>query len=171
MSADGRFANIPWLQELPVFGTRTVWDNPALVSPQTAEAMGLMPDKGTEQYPEVRLASVTIGGECHGAGLDSPRHGRQRRGAYARLRPKDRGGVADGVGVDVNPLRTIGGGWSARDVKLVKEPGGYPISSTQNHWSLEGESPLCGPSICRCGRSMAKRSRRKPSRSTARRRS
>ncbi|NUQ51281.1 MAG: TAT-variant-translocated molybdopterin oxidoreductase [Phycisphaerales bacterium] len=140
---DGRFANIPWLQELPVFGTRTVWDNPALVSPQTAEAMGLMPDKGTEQYPEARLASVTIGGRSVTVPVwilpGMADNVVVLTLGYGR---KTAGRVADGVGVDVNPLRTIGGGWSARDVKLVKEPGGYPISSTQNHWSLEGRTAI-----------------------------
>ena len=33
---DGRFANNPWLQELPRPFTRTVWDNPLLIPPQMA---------------------------------------------------------------------------------------------------------------------------------------
>jgi molybdopterin-containing oxidoreductase family iron-sulfur binding subunit len=33
---DGRFGNIPWLQELPDPMTRLTWDNAALVSPRTA---------------------------------------------------------------------------------------------------------------------------------------
>lgn len=38
---DGRFANNPWMQELPHPVTKLVWDNAAVVSPATAEALGV----------------------------------------------------------------------------------------------------------------------------------
>ena len=38
---DGRFANDGWLQELPDPLTKLTWDNPALVSPRTAQTLGL----------------------------------------------------------------------------------------------------------------------------------
>ena len=38
---DGRFANDGWLQELPDPLTKLTWDNPALVSPTTAQKLGL----------------------------------------------------------------------------------------------------------------------------------
>lgn len=38
---DGRFANNAWLQELPKPLTETAWDNVALMSPATAQALGI----------------------------------------------------------------------------------------------------------------------------------
>jgi molybdopterin-containing oxidoreductase family iron-sulfur binding subunit len=38
---DGRFSNNAWMQELPDPLTKIVWDNVALMSPATAEALGL----------------------------------------------------------------------------------------------------------------------------------
>jgi len=37
---DGRFANDGWLQELPDPLTKLTWDNPALLSPKTAQTLG-----------------------------------------------------------------------------------------------------------------------------------
>ena len=68
---DGRFANNGWLQELPQPGTRVVWDNPALLSPKTAQELGLAPENYaeskpdkmyTQRFPEGQLASITLGG-------------------------------------------------------------------------------------------------------------
>src|SRR5262249_40876031 len=69
MTYDGRLANNGWLQELPQVGTRVVWDNPALVSPQTAEKLGLLPESYTQadpdtmytqRYPAGKVATLTI---------------------------------------------------------------------------------------------------------------
>jgi molybdopterin-containing oxidoreductase family iron-sulfur binding subunit len=38
---DGRFANNGWLQETPKPHTKVTWDNPALISPRTAERLGV----------------------------------------------------------------------------------------------------------------------------------
>src|SRR5262249_48640306 len=42
---DGRFSNNPWLWETPDFLTKVTWDNYALVSPETALALGVKNDE------------------------------------------------------------------------------------------------------------------------------
>ena len=80
---DGRYANDGWLQELPDPLTKLTWDNPALVSPKTAETLGL----ANEDVVRV---------DYSGRSLEIPvwlaaRHGGRRRCLDARLRPVARG--------------------------------------------------------------------------------
>lgn len=152
---DGRYANNPWLQELPEVGTRTTWDNPALLSPKTAESLGLSPvgyrekDPGavytTGTYPTARMAEISIGGRkmklpvwiLPGMADDTVMltygYGREQSGR-----------VGDGVGFNVNAVRasSMGGARIARGASLTKVPGDYLIASTQNHWSMEGRTSL-----------------------------
>lgn len=151
---DGRYANNPWLQELPQTGTRVVWDNPALMSPKTAENLGLAPQRFssneggaeeiyTQKYPTARVASIEIGnrkveaavwimpGMADNTVILTLGYGRQNAGR-----------VADGVGFNVNPLRTSESPWIAKGAKASSASKTYPISSTQNHWSLEGRTAL-----------------------------
>ncbi len=151
---DGRYANNPWLQELPQVGTRVVWDNPALMSPKTADKLGLAPQRFsmneggaekiyTQKYPEANVATITLGGKSIDIAVwimpgmaDNTvilplGYGRQNAGR-----------VGDGVGFNVNPLRTTESRWVARGGSAKKVARTYPITSTQNHWSLEGRTAL-----------------------------
>ncbi|MBL9002207.1 MAG: TAT-variant-translocated molybdopterin oxidoreductase [Phycisphaerae bacterium] len=154
---DGRFSNIAWLHELPEVGTRTVWDTPVLMSPKTAEDLGVLPAAYSEKdpgavytktkYPEARLAEVSIAGRqatlpcwilpgmadntlllVFGGGRSSS------------------GKVGSGVGVNVFPLRSAAmvasGGRSASGAKLSRVPGSYMIASTQNHWTMESRTAI-----------------------------
>ncbi|HEX8335331.1 MAG TPA: 4Fe-4S dicluster domain-containing protein, partial [Pyrinomonadaceae bacterium] len=64
---DGRFANNGWLQELPKPLTKLTWDNVALISPATAERLGVgtEPDGAVEQVPGLRRVNrlTSKGGE------------------------------------------------------------------------------------------------------------
>ncbi len=61
--ADGRLANVSWLQELPDPATKVVWDNPACVSPATARTLGIEPDPETKQFPEARMVKLSLAGK------------------------------------------------------------------------------------------------------------
>ncbi len=139
---DGRFAGNPWLQELPEPGTRNVWDNPALISPRTATALGLTPEALTVKLPEAQLATVTVGGKsvtvpvwilpgmADNTVILTVGYGRRVSGR-----------VGDGVGVDVNPVRPAGA-MAARGATVARAAGDYKVSSTQQQWALEGRTAL-----------------------------
>jgi MoCo/4Fe-4S cofactor protein with predicted Tat translocation signal len=60
---DGRYANNPWLQELPDPITKATWDNYFIVGAQTAKKLGVdFQDKDYEYRPEKPLYKLTVGG-------------------------------------------------------------------------------------------------------------
>ena len=80
---DGRFANDGWLQELPDPLTKLTWDNPALVSPKTAETLGLANEDVVRVDYSGRSLELPV--------WLAPRHGGRRGRLDARLRPFARG--------------------------------------------------------------------------------
>jgi len=62
---DGRFANNGWLQELHKPLTKLTWDNAAIISPATAERLGVgtTPDGAVEQVPRRVNRLTAKGGE------------------------------------------------------------------------------------------------------------
>ncbi len=142
---DGRFANNGWLQELPKPLTKITWDNVVLVSPTTAQRLGL--DRRTG----------STGGE-HGTiyadMVDLEYNGRRVRGAawilpgqadecvtvhlgYGRTRA---GRVGNELGFDANAIRTSEALWHASGATLRKLGEQYPIACTQFHHLMEGRN-------------------------------
>ena len=80
---DGRFANDGWLQELPDPLTKLTWDNPALVSPKTAETLGLASEDVVRLDYAGRSLELPV--------WHPPRHGGRRGRLDARLWPFARG--------------------------------------------------------------------------------
>lgn len=154
---DGRYGNIAWLQELPEVATRTVWDNPALMSAATAKELGLLPAGFSEKdpstvytsvkYPGGQLANLTVNGRtvqvavwlCPGMARNTV----QLTFGYGR---QIAGRVADGVGVNVFGLRNTtdatAGVRFARGGSFGQAAGTYLIASTQNHWSMENRTAI-----------------------------
>ncbi len=131
---DGRFANNPWLQELPRPLTKLVWDNPLLIAPAQAARMRL--ENGDRVRLSIGTASVVApvwimpgqAPDCITALLGSG-----RRAA---------GSIGDGSGFDYYPLT----GLDAPAV-LHKESGREELASTVHH-NLLLETP---PEILRRG--------------------
>jgi MoCo/4Fe-4S cofactor protein with predicted Tat translocation signal len=162
-TADGRFANNGWLQEFPQPGTRVVWDNPALMSPKTAAALGVLPrNMGpdaadasldtlqsksagmyTVKFPSGRRATVTVGGRTLDVAVwilpGMAENTVLLQTGYGR---SVAGRVADGVGFNAFKLLSTRSGLIVQGGTLAAQAGYYPISSTQVHWSLAGRDSI-----------------------------
>jgi molybdopterin-containing oxidoreductase family iron-sulfur binding subunit len=140
---DGRFANNGWLQELPKPITKIAWENAVVMSPATAERLG------------VRVAPAMRGGE-HGQVVtdvvELRAEGRVLRGpafpiaghadgcvtlhlGYGRRRA---GQVGDGLGFDANVLRTLERPFIATGVAVARTGDRQSLACTQYHHLLEG---------------------------------
>jgi molybdopterin-containing oxidoreductase family iron-sulfur binding subunit len=129
---DGRFANNAWLQELPKALTRLTWDNPALIAPATAARLGLENGDAvtlTRGERAVRLPVWILPGQPADTLTLSLGYGRTRAG-----------GTANGIGWNVNPLRTADALDAAAGVELAAAGDSVELASTQDHWSLEGRA-------------------------------
>ncbi|MFB3817135.1 MAG: TAT-variant-translocated molybdopterin oxidoreductase [Candidatus Methylomirabilales bacterium] len=127
---DGRFANNGWLQELPKPLTKLTWDNAALISPATAERLGVQ----NEDLVELTLAGRTVTAPIWilpGQPVDSVAlhfgHGRTRAGS-----------VGTGTGFNAYAIRVSGAPWAASGLRIRKTGGRYPLVSTQDHARMQG---------------------------------
>jgi molybdopterin-containing oxidoreductase family iron-sulfur binding subunit len=127
---DGRFANNAWLQELPDPLTKVVWDNPALVSPKTAEMLGLANEGLVRLDYAGRSLQVPIWilpGMADNVVALTLGYGRQHAGR-----------IGSEVGVDTFKVRASKAPGFDSGVTLSKVGGTYPLSTTQDHGSMEG---------------------------------
>lgn len=134
---DGRYANNSWLQELPDPMTKITWDNVALMSPATADSLGLPTEQSfkSNDVPVIRISSGDNAIEI--AAWVQPGHADNSITLYAGYGRENIGRVADGVGVNVYPLRTTENTYySAVDVSTTGQM--YEIACVQDHNSIEG---------------------------------
>ncbi|MBM3775638.1 MAG: 4Fe-4S dicluster domain-containing protein, partial [Acidobacteria bacterium] len=127
---DGRFANNGWLQECPKPLTKITWGNAVLISPRTAEELGLRSEDGVELEFEGRQARGPVWilpGHADHSLTVSLGYGRWRAGR-----------TGNGVGFNAYPLRTSGALWQASGVRLRKTGAWMPVATTQNHFLMEG---------------------------------
>jgi len=125
---DGRFANNAWLQETPDFLSKVVWDNYAIVGPETAEALRIENDTKIR----VKLGERELTLTCH----TMPG---QAKGSIALVLGGGRtaaGRVGNGVGVDTNTVRTTAGFDIATAATVTATGEGYELASTQEHWDI-----------------------------------
>jgi molybdopterin-containing oxidoreductase family iron-sulfur binding subunit len=127
---DGRFANNGWLQELPKPLTKLTWDNAALVSPTTAERLGLANGDLVEldyQGQAVQAPVWLMPGHAEGSVTVYLGYGRTRAG-----------NVGTGAGFNAYLLRTTANPWFGSGLQIRKLGQQYPLASTQMHFNIEG---------------------------------
>jgi molybdopterin-containing oxidoreductase family iron-sulfur binding subunit len=127
---DGRFANDGWLQELPDPLTKLTWDNPALVSPKTAEALAVASGGVVRLRSAGRSLEVPVWilpGMADGVVALTLGYGRVRAGR-----------IGSGVGFDTFTIRTSKAPGFESGVTLTKVGRQYPLSATQEHGAMEG---------------------------------
>jgi Fe-S-cluster-containing dehydrogenase component/anaerobic selenocysteine-containing dehydrogenase len=128
---DGRYANNGWLQELPDPVTKTTWSNPALVSANDAEQLGL------SDGDVVRI--TTAAGSADAPVLIQPG---QARGVVTLALGYGRrtGNVAAGIGSNAYPLidASSNSPYLARAARIERGKGRHVIPKTQQHDRMEG---------------------------------
>ena len=126
---DGRFNNNGWLQELPKPFTKLTWDNAALVSPTTADKLGL--NRGDLVTLSLPTGSATapvwiLPGQADDLVTLTLGYGRARTGK-----------VGTGTGFNAYPLRTLPT-WFSGGLTVAATGDQYRLVTTQNHFSMEG---------------------------------
>lgn len=128
---DGAEANNGWLQELPRPLTKITWDNAVLMSPATAERLGVE----REQIVELTIDLYSVSGPVwilpgHADGCVTVHLG------YGRTRC---GRVGDDVGFNAYQVRRAGAMWSNRKVDITPTKGRRKLARTEDHHVMTQE--------------------------------
>jgi len=127
---DGRFANNGWLQELPKPLSKLTWDNAAVVSPATAQELGVTNEDVVKVEAAGRSVDLPV--------LIQPGQAAGVVTLHLGFGRKHAGRVGNGVGADVTPLRTTSAPWLVPAVTVTKTGGRHPLAHTQQHFRMEG---------------------------------
>lgn len=128
---NGKFANNPWLQELPDPITTSTWDNYLCISPNYAKESGLKFEDVVSVNGAFELPILIQPGLAHGTVAIALGYGRTSAGR-----------VANNVGANGYPLSFTDNGFNSltgSKVKIEKVEGKtYPLALTQEHHTMEG---------------------------------
>jgi len=127
---DGRFANNAWLQELHKPMTKVVWDNPLMVSPNTAARLDL------EQQDVVEIRNA--GQKVEAAVWIQPGHPDDSVTMFLGYGRQRAGRAGTGMGFNAYQIRQSTELNSVHGVKLNKTGRTYPLITTQGFQSMVG---------------------------------
>jgi len=142
---DGRHNNNGWLQELPDPITKLTWDNAILMSPKTAQELGVAtaPKLGQTQQFYDQVVEVQVGGRSvRGPVWVQPGMADYSLGLALGYGREKTGRIGRGCGYNAYALRTKDAMHYASNAKLTKTGATYQLSTTQSHWSMEGRAPV-----------------------------
>ncbi|MDQ1349257.1 MAG: hypothetical protein QG573_2635 [Acidobacteriota bacterium] len=127
---DGRFANNGWLQELPKPITKLTWENAILLSPGTAEKLGVAGNEIVElAAPDGRKLTGPVWllpGQADGVATVHLGYGRTRAGK-----------VANGIGFSAYAAQTSAGRYGLPSVTLATTGASAALATTQGHHSID----------------------------------
>jgi molybdopterin-containing oxidoreductase family iron-sulfur binding subunit len=126
---DGRYANNPWLQELPDPVSKVCWDNYLAVSPADAERMGLN-DEMVVTLDGIKLPVLVQPGQAPGTVSLALGYGREQAGK-----------VGEGIGINAYKWVRRRNGfrqYTHPGIRLELTGETYPIARTQTHHTMEG---------------------------------
>ncbi|MDX1583788.1 MAG: TAT-variant-translocated molybdopterin oxidoreductase, partial [Thermoanaerobaculia bacterium] len=129
---DGRWANNGWLQEMPKPLTKITWDNAALMSLATAQALGVT----NENVVRIEYAGRTVEAPVWIA----PGHAPETVTLYLGYGRQRAGKVGTDLGYDANLIRTSDEPWAVRSANVVATGGHYDLASTQRHYRMHGRN-------------------------------
>ena len=128
---DGRFANNGWLQEVPKPLTQLTWDNAALMSPATAEALHFANEDLVELQLEGRAVRAPV--------WIMPGHAENSVTLHLGYGRRRAGHVGTGIGVNAYALRGSSKPWFSDGLTIKKTGERYSLASTQEHHAIERE--------------------------------
>jgi MoCo/4Fe-4S cofactor protein with predicted Tat translocation signal len=126
---DGRFANSGWLQELPKPNTKLTWDNAAMISPQTAQRLGLKDGDYVKLQlggREVKAGVTLVPGHANNSITLHLGYGRSKAGA-----------VGTGPGFNANLIRSSDAPSIANGLKIEKTGEKYYFAVTQHQYAID----------------------------------
>ena len=126
---DGRYANNPWLLEMPRPFTRLTWDNAALVAPTTAKRLHLKTHDLIEisiQNTKLRMPVYVLPGQAPDCVTLPLGWGRTV------------GGLGSGVGFNTYDARRSDALWIADITSIAKTGGTYRLATTQSQDRVMG---------------------------------
>ncbi len=136
---DGRFANNGWLQELPKPHTKLTWENAALMSPATAERLGVTREDIVElayRGRRVTAPAWILPGQAPDSVTVHLGYGRTRAGR-----------VGSGAGFNAYALRTSQAPWFEHGLEVRRTGERAQLASTQNQQTMEGRAIVRSASL------------------------
>jgi Fe-S-cluster-containing dehydrogenase component len=131
---DGRFNNNGWLQEIPDPITKLTWDNAAIISPATAQRLGVEKDGDLIEVAvggaKLEIPALRVPGTADNSVSIALGYGRAVTGR-----------VGKATGFNAYPLRTSANPYFATGASVNRASGNYPLAVTQEHGTLEGRGP------------------------------
>jgi MoCo/4Fe-4S cofactor protein with predicted Tat translocation signal len=126
---DGRFANSGWLQELSKPNTKLTWDNAAMVSPQSAQKLGLKDG----DYVKLQLT----GREVKAGIMLVPGHANNSVTLHLGYGRRKAGTIGTGPGFNANLIRSSNAAYIANGLRIEKTGEKYYFAVTQHQYAID----------------------------------